>query len=180
MELKVSHAEATEVLGMLSHLGAKHLPAEAQLYYADGKLNVDSAGNIVSMDASGHWDAVARVPISFIVGVGKKLPTTDPIVFKIVDSRFYIGQSSSECVLQSSAETEISVPLDASISTILKIHFEETPDRIDKAGLRQTVDVALQKANKHVNQAAECLKVLGIRPEDLAEFVKENIKNQKA
>lgn len=180
MELNVSYSEAKEALGILSDIGTKLLPADAQLYYVDGKLFIDSAGNSVSMEAMGHWGAVARVPISFIVGVGKKLPMADPIVFKIVDSRFYIGQSSTDCVLQSSAETEISVPLDAPISSILKIHFEETSDRIDKAGLRQAVDVAVKKANKHVNQAAKCLSTLGIRPEDLAEFVKDTIKNQKA
>lgn len=179
MRAFVDRDELLEAFNIIKGMRPASFAADAQVAFENGQLVIDSAGNSVTMEAHGEWPGVARVPMSFFVGLAKRPPDRDAVEFRVEGERFHIGSTSIACAVQSEREGAISIPLDPPITTLLKLAFTESHDLVEKAGLTRAVRNAEVRAGRRVDQAAVHLKTLGIEAEELAAFVREMIIRKK-
>ena len=136
-----------------------------------------SVGGVATYaDARGSWSGEVRVPGPFLLALARMPPPGDPIVVVVRDGRFHLGALSVSCVEQDAWQSEIALPLDASIGQVLRVALRHSAERVEKAGLRKSVDDAWQRVAKLIDQAASTLAPLDISKQDLRDMVLAHLK----
>lgn len=172
MRVEVQRKDLVAALSTWRGLKASQFPAEAQVYLDGDALVIDSGGNAVEVPCKGSWEGVARVPMSYFLGLIGKLPADLSLDIRAVGDRFYIGSSSIGCALQPVHVEEPSLTLNPSLPEILALAYSRTPTELEQAGLRLKVDEANEKAANLVDNAMVHLAKLGIDREQLVAFIR--------
>lgn len=175
MHVRVSGGELADALMIWRGMAQDRFAADAQVYFDDGLLVIDSAGNSVAVSAEGEWPRVARVPMNFMLGLAKRPADGDSIRIRVEGDRFHVGPTSTECAVQPAREAGIIVQLDPPIRTLLKLSLANAPDQVERAGLARAVERAETQAAELIDRAARHLSKLGIERGEVVAFVRETI-----
>jgi hypothetical protein len=175
MQVTIDRGELLQVLGYFGGMTIDRIVAEAQVYSTGVGMIIDCAGNSVEFAARGQWDGVARVPASLFIGLAERPPAWPELVMRVAEDRFYIGNTSAQCVVQPDPETSITVPLDPSLRDLLAVHLQHPKSAVENAGLKRAVDAAADKSSSLIRSAADILAPLGITAEHLADLLVSQI-----
>ena len=126
--------------------------------------------------ATGSWSGEVRIPGPFLLALARMPPPGDPINVVVRDGRFHFGSLSVSCVEQDSWQSEIALPLDPSIGQILRVALSHPAERVERAGLKKSVDDAWLRAAKLIDQASTTLAPLDITRQDLRDMVIAHLK----
>ena len=128
-------------------------------------------------NAEGSWTGEVRIPGAFLLALAKMPPPGDPVVVAVREGRLHFGALSTACVEQASWKSEIPLPLDPSLSELLRLRYLYTAERIERAGLKIRVEDAHDRAAKLLGQAAKSLAPLDITREDLRDLLVKKLES---
>jgi hypothetical protein len=90
---------------------------------------------------------------------------------EVRDDRLYVGTAWGRCVWQAAFRSEIELPLDPDFLTFLRLPFQHSEDRLERAGLMPRVRKAQERLDRLVRKAADVLEPLDVTEDDVRRLV---------
>ncbi len=177
-DVLVEGADFSQALRTFKGLRRSQHQEDALLFMEGGELVITLAGAAASMPVVGSWVGEVRVAAGFVLALALKPLTGDPLRLFVRDGRFYIDKLSVACTTQNAWRSEISLPLNADLLTVLKLPFSFPPDRIERAGLAGRVAAAEDEAKRLLSQAAKVLKPLQITEAELMQVLTSRLERE--
>lgn len=176
--VRAARKDLIEALKPLRSIVKKKDLNSAAVVSMDGHtLKVAFIGGSVSIPTEGSWAGEVRVPTLLFVRLAgnlpKGIPAGDPLQIEIRDDRLYVGTAWGKCVWQAAFRSEIELPLDPDFMTFLRLPFQHSEDRLERAGLAPGVRAAQERSSRLVRKAAEILQPLGVAEADVQRLVQE-------
>jgi hypothetical protein len=151
---------------------------DALIFMEGGELVITLAGAAASMPVVGNWVGEVRVAAGFFVTLALKPPTGNRLRLFVKDDRFHVDRLSVACTTQNAWRSEISLPLNADLLTVLKLPFSFPPDRIERAGFASRVAAAKHEAKRLLSQAEKFLKPLQITEAELMQVLTRRLESE--
>lgn len=79
---------------------------------------------------------------------------------------------------QAAFRSEIELPLDPDFLTVLRLPFQHSNDRLERAGLMPRVREAQERSGRLVRKATEILWPLGVTEEDVQGLVQDLLRGK--
>lgn len=178
--LTVTQSELLPALRTLSGVVEPTQASEAVLTYKDGLLTISLPGASVDVPAQGAWPGLVRFPGLFLLSLARVPPRGDPLNLKVTGGRFRISTSSVQCSVEEvKQKPNLEVPLDASLTTLVRVHLTNDYGDIERAGLLPLVQSAIERRDEFISEAAEILAPLEISADALKLFVNDYIVDRK-
>lgn len=174
----IRRRDLVDALRPFKRLSAKSHKEDAVLFMDGSDLVISVVGVASGIEVDGSWSADVRVPATFIIANAKKLPSADPMPVRVSDGRLYFDSLSMGCHVQESGESEILVPADADLLTVLNLGFKYSTEQIQRAGLSKTYAIAQSKLQKLVARSAEPLSLLEITEAEVTQFVNSKLQGR--
>lgn len=172
----VARAELQRALRLLIKFYKAKDQGEAILTFAEGELHIELVGSGVSVPANGRWDGEVRVPGMFMVAMAKALPPENPMPIFVEAGRLHMGRQSAPCIVQRAAQKRIELAINAPLADILRVRLSCSDAEIERSGLSRLVRDAEHQRDAMIERAAEQLRKLEVRREDLRHLVDESLR----
>jgi hypothetical protein len=178
--LTVTQSELLPALKTLSGVVEPTQASQAVLTHKDGMLTISLPGASVDVPAQGTWPGLVRFSGLFLLSLARVPPRGDPLIFKVSRGRFRVSTSSVDCSVEEvKQKPNLEVPLDASLSTLVRVHLTNDYGDIERAGLDPLVKKAIERRNELIEEAAEILAPLEISAAALRALVNDYIIDRK-
>jgi hypothetical protein len=174
----VEGADFLETLRTFKGLRRSQHQEDALIFMEGGELVITLAGAAASMPVVGNWVGEVRVAAGFFVTLALKPPTGNRLRLFVRDDRFHINKLSVACTTQNAWRSELSLPLNADLLTLLKLPLSFPPDRIERAGLAVRVAAAKDEAKRLLSQAEKVLKPLQITEAELMQILTSRLERE--
>lgn len=178
--LTVTQSELLPALRTLSGVVEPKQASEAVLTHKDGLLTISLPGASVDVPAQGTWPGLVRFPGLFLLSLARVPPRGDPLNLRVAGGRFRIATSSVQCSVEEvKQKPNLDVPLDASLTTLVRVFLTNDHGDIERAGLDPLVQSAIARRDELISEAAEILAPLEISGDALKLFVNDYIVDRK-
>jgi hypothetical protein len=177
-DVLVESADFLETLRTFKGLRHSQHQEDALLFMEGSDLVITLAGAAASMPVVGNWVGEVRIAAGFVLTLALKPPTGNRLRLFVKDGRFFIDKLSVACTTQNAWRSEISLPLNADLLTVLKLPFSFPPDRIERAGLAARVAAAEDEAKRLLLQAEKVLKPLQITQAELMQVLTRRLERE--
>jgi hypothetical protein len=180
--LRVSFADLASALAPFQHFlkSKRHKEGEALVGFGDGMLRIEAAGIVGKAPAEGEWPGEARVKRTLILALAHEKRTDGFVEFRVVEGQLAIDLAGSvlrlPCAWETSSRADIVIPLNAALRDVLAVAFAYTSEEIERAGVREAVEQALDKYERIVANASTALSAVGISRGEVDAFVRSKIK----
>lgn len=173
--LLVKRAELEKSLKILvKSLKPKNLP-DAIWSFEDRELSIDLAGHTVIVPAVGVWPGQARTSGQFALTLAKMPPNSDLLTFRVAEGRLHVEQFSTHCVWQGAEAAVIQLPVNPSLTQLLRVRFTYSETEIEQSGLTKVIQSAVERREALVSKAADILAPLEIFSHDLRQWIDERV-----
>jgi hypothetical protein len=177
--LTVSRKELAKALALATMGVRKGKPSEVRFNVANGFLEIMGPGAAQSVQFQGTWPSAVLVEASVLKKIASRLPSSDPTVVRIENSRLFFGGFSIEARVLDIAPEGTQLPIDATgVDVCLAIA------RIGEVRVAASIgERALQNAKKEllarIDQAVHALQPYGVTLADVDALVRRALQ-QKA
>lgn len=179
--VRVARAALTDALRPVRRaVKQKHWEEPAVVSMEGENLKIAFVGGAVSVPAEGRWAGEVRVPTLLFARLARNLPTGipagDPLPVELRDDRLYVGSAWAKCVRQAAFHSEIELPLDPDLVTLLRLQLRYPTERLERAGVLARVKEARMEADRLIRQAAAILAPLGVPSADVYKLVLDRLR----
>lgn len=166
-KLSVDRKELVDALRILTRSLKVAKAGEAIVRFVKRDLVIQIGGARVSARASGRWPGEARFPGAYLLAAAKLLPEGDPLPIRVEAEKFYIADSSIQCIWQRFGAAKIEIPIDATLPMLLQIARAHPREALEASGIASVLDAAFEEGNELIKRAALILAQLGVKEEDV-------------
>jgi len=169
--VRVRRREFEQALRGLAKISRFNQSSEAVIGFADGDLEVTVGGATVRVSAQGTWPGEAVMDAALLMGVGRLLPTGDPLTLAVEETTFSIQRWRAPCRWQVPEIAAIEVPMNASRLDYLRLGLVHTLDQLDRSGIRPEYDKAVEHRDGDITAAHNYLREYGVTHEEVRKLV---------
>jgi len=171
--LELSRADLLQALKQVAVAAKFSKPRQIVFGFDETDLILDCGGATVRATASGEWPGEAVINCAHLLKFGNLFPAGDPILIRVENGRLCIQNWSIDCHWQTPELAILKLPLNASYVDFLRLGLCHTIDHIERSGLRQDYDAAVENRNRHIKVALEQLRELGVTRSDIESLVNQ-------
>jgi hypothetical protein len=186
--LEIARADLVQALKTAAKVIGK-FPGHVGLHFDDGCLTIEAGDTVATTPAHGIWPVPIFVGAQWLRRMVKRLPSGDPVRFRVEAGRLYVNRYSEPCSLTAaehvvsnelSDEDETRLILEAArILRPLRIRIEDLEKLIGETHVNGPVSPSVEekKLLSIIAKAWVLLAPLGVGTDDLRHLVDNAVRN---